>query len=134
MSEPATMITIVGTGVAITVSFLAILANSLHSRMSALGNQIDTLRGDMRKDHEGLSSQIDTLRGDMRKDHEALRGDMRKDHEGLSRQIDTLRGDVRKDYEGLDTRVRSVQIEFAKVDQRLGTLERVVIPQAPSTA
>ena len=63
----------------------------------------------------------------MRGDLETLRGEMRGD-------LGTLRGDAREDHAGLDARLRSVQVEFGKVDQRLQTLERVVIPQAPPAA
>ena len=41
-------------------------------------------------------------------------------------QIDVLRDDMR----GLDGRLRAVEVAFGKVDQRLATLERAVIPAA----
>ena len=48
--------------------------------------------------------------------------------------IEALRSDMRKDHQGLDTRLRNVEIEFGKVGQRLETLERAVLPQAPPVA
>ena len=63
--------------------------------------RIDDLRGD-------LTSQIDDLRGD------------------LTGQID----DVKTDIRDMRTRLRNVEIAFGKVDQRLLTLERVIIPPA----
>lgn len=49
-------------------------------------------------------------------------------------RTETLRSDVREDRQGLDTRLRNVEIEFGKVGQRLETLERAVLPQAPPAA
>ncbi len=54
---------------------------------------------------------------------------------GLSTRIDDLRTDVstRMDriearLDGMDERLRNVEIAFGKVDQRLLTIERVVLP------
>ena len=53
--------------------------------------------------------------------------DLRADMTG---QIADLRDDVRR----LDDRLRAVEIAFGKVDQRLLTLERVLIPAPESGA
>ena len=37
---------------------------------------------------------------------------------------------MREDYQRLDDRMRTVEDGFAKIDQRLATLERAVIPAA----
>ena len=44
----------------------------------------------------------------------------------LARVVSELRTDVR----GMDARLCAIEIAFAKVDQRLETLERAVIPAA----
>ena len=49
-------------------------------------------------------------------------------------RIDALRREIREDHAVLDARLRDVQVEFAKVDQRLATVERVVLPPAPPAA
>ena len=49
----------------------------------------------------------------------------------MNARIEALRSDMRDDHHRLDTRLRSVEIEFGKVGQRLETLERAVLPQAP---
>ena len=49
----------------------------------------------------------------------------------MNARIEALRSDMHDDHHGLDTRLRSVEIEFGKVGQRLETLERAVLPQAP---
>ena len=49
----------------------------------------------------------------------------------MNARIEALHSDMRDDHHGLDTRLRNVEIEFGKVGQRLATLERAVLPQAP---
>ena len=51
----------------------------------------------------------------------------------------TLLGDVRADLrrvedrlDGFDERLRAVEVAFGKVDQRLATLERVILPAQPA--
>ena len=39
-----------------------------------------------------------------------------------------LREDMREDHAGFDARLRAVEVAFGKVDQRLLTIERVVLP------
>ena len=48
----------------------------------------------------------------------------------LGSRIEALREDMREDYQRLDDRMRTVEQGFAKIDQRLATLERAVIPAA----
>ena len=67
-----------------------------------------------------MAGQMDTMNGRI----DALRDDM-------TGQIDALRSDMRENQQELSTRLRNVEIEFGKVEQRLETLERAVIPQAP---
>ena len=63
--------------------------------------------------------RIDDLRGDLTGQIDDLRGD-------LTGQIDAVKTDIRD----MRTRLRNVAIAFGKVDQRLLTLERVIIPAA----
>lgn len=63
--------------------------------------------------------RIDDLRDDLTGQIDDLRGD-------LTGQID----DVKTDIRDMRTRLRNVEIAFGKVDQRLLTLERVIIPPA----
>ena len=57
-----------------------------------------------------------------------LRTDMRTGQAGLAGQIADLRAEVRAEVRRLDDRLRAVEVAFGKVDQRLLTLERVLIP------
>ena len=49
----------------------------------------------------------------------------------MGQEIDSLRTEVRADLRRLDDRLRGVEIEFGKVDQRLLTLERVMLSEPP---
>lgn len=53
---------------------------------------------------------------------------------GLGARIDAvetgLRQEIRENYHLLDERIRSTETGFARIDQRLETLERAVIPSA----
>ena len=90
MNETTIIVSIIGTGIggtAVVVSVIAIVASGINSRLNTMNVRMETLRSDMREDHQGL-----------------------------------------------DTRLRNVEIEFGKVGQRLETLERAVLPQAPPAA
>ena len=105
MSESRTIVvTIIGTGVALGALLIGLVMNQ--------NLRIDDLRGD-------LTGQVDDLRGDLTGQIDDLRGD-------LTGQID----DVKTDIRDMRTRLRNVEIAFGKVDQRLLTLERVIIPAA----
>ena len=60
-------------------------------------------------------------------DQAAQIADLRTD---MTSQIADLRAEVRADVRRLDDRLRAVEVAFGKVDQRLLTLERVLIPDA----
>jgi hypothetical protein len=48
----------------------------------------------------------------------------------LAAAVAELREDMREDHRRFDDRLRAVEIGFGKVEQRLETLERAVIPSA----
>ena len=47
---------------------------------------------------------------------------------GVPSDVRELRSDVRSDLSRMDDRLRAVEVEFGKVDQRLATLERLHLP------
>ena len=101
MNENRTVvITIIGTGVALGALLIGLVMNQ-NLRIDDLRGQIDDVRVD-------LTDQIDDVRRELTDD------------------IDEVGTDIRD----MRTRLRSVEIEFGKVDQRLLTLERVIIPAA----
>ena len=93
--------TIVGTGL--------VVAGLLSTQVAGLNGRIDDVRAD-------LTAQIAAVNG--RIDDMAARMDRIDDR--LDRIDDRL--------DGIDDRLRSVEIAFGKVDQRLLTLERILLP------
>lgn len=62
-----------------------------------------------------LDSRIDDVRTEIRRVHERL--------DGFDERLD-----------GFDERLRNVEIEFGKVDQRLATIERILLPGSAQPA
>ena len=48
----------------------------------------------------------------------------------LDGRIDQLRTEMQENYHLLDARMRTIEQGFARIDQRLDTLERAIIPSA----
>ena len=82
-----------------TVGTAMVLAGLLSAQIVGVNARIDDLRAD-------LTTRVDDLRAD------------------LTARIDRI--ETRLD--GIDERLRNVEIEFGKVDQRLLTIERVILP------
>ena len=88
------------------VVLAALLSAQMAGQLAALNDRIDDVNNrldDMRAD---LTARIDGVRDD------------------LTARIDRL--ETRLD--GIDARLRNVEIAFGKVDQRLLTLERILLP------
>ena len=96
--------TILGTGVAMTT----ILVTSLGGRMTSIEGHIANVENELR----------------------AVRTEIRATRTELRDEIHTTRTELRDEIRALDTRVRTVETGFARVDQRLETLEHAVIPAA----
>ncbi len=97
-----TNLTIIGTGLAITT----IIVSTIAVVAGGLNDHLATIGGQMNV----MNGQIDELRNDMREDHR----------------------EMREDHREFNTWLRNVEIEFGKVEQRLETLERAVLPQPPA--
>ncbi len=96
---------IVGTGV-------AVIASVGGSAVAVLAVMV-TLVGGVREDLRGVRGDVRDLRGELL----SLRNEVNARLDGFETRLD-----------GLDTRLRNVEIAFGKVDQRLLTLERVLLP------
>ena len=83
------------------IGTIIVAAGLLSAQISGVNTRIDDVNAN-------LTAQIDNV------------------NINLTAQIDVLRDDMR----GLDGRLRAVEVAFGKVDQRLATLERAVIPAA----
>ena len=97
----------VGSALGLGVLLLALFAN-FNARFDDMAARLDD-----------FSARLD----DMQAQIAALRAEIR----------DEIR-DIRADIRRLDDRLRAVEIAFGKVDQRLLTLERVLIPAPDADA
>ncbi len=104
MNETTLLLSIVGTGIGVTAVVVSVIAVVASGINSRLN---------------AVGSQLNTMDGRLNT---------------MDDRIDALRSDMREDHQRLDARLRHVEIEFGKVGQRLETLERAVIPQAPPAA
>ena len=107
---------IIGTGV-------AVIASVVGSAMAVIAVVV-TLVGGVREDLRDVREDMRSMHADMRSMHaviEGLRDDMHAAVEGL-------RDDMREDHARFDTRLDALEVAFGKVDQRLQTIERVVLP------
>ena len=65
----------------------------------------------------GVNARIDDLRGDLTTRIDDLRADVNARMDRIETRLD-----------GLDERLRNVELAFGKVDQRLLTIERIILP------
>ena len=59
-----------------------------------------------------------------------LRADMNTRINDLAADLRDFRTEANRRMDGFDARLRAVEIAFAKIEQRLATLERAIIPAA----
>ena len=96
--------TILGTGLAMTT----VLVTSLGGRMTSIEGRITNLENELR----------------------ATRTELREEIHTTGEEIRATRTELREEIRALNTRVRTVETGFARIDQRLETLEHAVIPAA----
>lgn len=99
--------TIVGTGLA--------LAGLLSAQIAGVNARVDDLRRELSAQIAGVNARVDDIRADVRD----LRADMRADMR-----------DIRDRLERFDARLDAVEVALGKLDQRLSTIERIVLPPA----
>ena len=140
---------VIGTIVATGVALAGFLTTSLGGRITNVENEVRALRGELREEirttDQGLREQIQStdqsLREQIRATDQSLREQIRATDQSLREQIrgtrtellDEIRAtrtELLDDIRALDARVRTVETGFARVDQRLATIERAVIPSA----
>ena len=114
--------TIVGTGVTVIATTMATAIGLAVFITGQLNVRIDDLTADVATLERRMEDRFDAV--DARFD----RVDARFDR--VDARFD--RGDARMD--GFDERLRAVEIGFGKIDQRLSTIERVLLPDAAPDA
>ena len=80
---------------------------------------------------DDLNGRIDALNADVDQRIDALNADVNRRFDSVDQRIDEVGADIRglrADVNGIDERLRAVEVAFGRVDQRLLTIERVVLP------
>ena len=100
-----------------TVGTAMVLAGLLSAQIAGVNARIDDLRADLTAQLSaqiaGVNARIDDLRADL-----TARID----------RIETRIDRIETRLDGFGERLRNVEVEFGKVDQRLLTIERVILP------
>ena len=76
-----------------------------------------------------LATQIANVNASLNARVDDARAGLAAQIAGLSARVDEIRADLR----AVRTRLRNVEIAFGRVDQRLSTIERVVLPGPPAS-
>ena len=82
------------------------------------------LAGPLSRQIAGVNARVDDLRVDLTTRIDDLRADLTTQIGSVNARIDRI--ETRLD--GLDERLRDVELAFGKVDQRLLTIERIILP------
>lgn len=86
-------------------------------------NRIGNVETEVRSVRTELNGRIDHLGNQ-------LNGRMDRLENQLNGRMDRLRDEMLENYHRLDGRMRTIEQGFARIDQRLDTLERAIIPSA----
>ena len=98
------------------IGTLVLLAGLMSAQFVGVNARIDDLRADMNARFDGVNARFDNV-------NTRIDGvDARMD------RIETRMDRIETRLDGFDERLRNVEIAFAKVDQRLLTLERILLP------
>ena len=100
--------------------------------MVAIGSIIVALGTISINQNSDLNRRVDDLNDDLNSRIGDLRAEMNTRFTNLDGDLANLRSDMREDMREMSERLRNVETGFAKVDQRLLTLERAIIPAADS--
>ena len=106
-----------------TKAIIATIVTTAIGLGALLVNRIGNVEDEVRGVRAQLNGRIERLDDELSSRIERLDDD-------LSGRIERLRSEMLENYHRLDERMRSVEQGFARIDQRLDTLERAVIPAA----
>ena len=86
---------------------------------------------------DDVNRRLDDLNADVNRRFDAMGADVNRRFDAMGADVNRRFDDVRADIRGLradhvrfDERLRAVEVAFRQVDQRLLTIERVVLPPA----
>ena len=111
---------IIGTILAAAIGISGLLGGLIINRIGNVETEVRTLRTE-------LNGRIDSVHGELSAQIDNRIDGLRSE---LSGQMDRLRDEMLENYHRLDARMRTIEQGFARIDQRLDTLERAIIPSA----
>ena len=103
---------------------------STNARIDDVNRRLDDLNADVNRRFDAMGADVnrrfDAMGADVNRRFDAMGAD-------VDRRFDAMGADIRglrADHVGFDERLRAVEVAFRQVDQRLLTIERVVLPPA----
>ena len=110
---------IVGTGVAVIASVVGSAVAVIAVFVTLVGGVGEEVRS-VREEVRSVREEVRSVRGEV--------GSVREEVGSVRVEMQRLRTELNTRMDGFDTRLRNVEIAFGKVDQRLLTLERILLP------
>ena len=107
-----------------------VLAALMMGGFAMMSAQMNGVRSDLTAEIRDVRNDVDQVRADVGDVHAAL-ADVRAELAGTQAEVAGMRAElaaVRNEVADFRARLRAVEIGFGKVDQRLLTLERVLLP------
>ena len=120
-------------GVGAIVVTLGVGTCSTNARIDDLNGRFDDLNRRFDEQTADVNRRFDEQTADVNRRFDALGADVNRRFDGVNRRFDAMRADIRElraDHARFDERLRAVEVAFGQVDQRLLTIERVVLPAA----
>ena len=109
-------------GTIITVAIA--LSLQIGTQMSGLQADLNQLRNETNQRFSLVENQMNQIRAEINQ----LRNEMNQRFSEMNQRF----SEMNRRLDSFDERLRNVEIAFAKVDQRLEIIERVVLPDAPA--
>ena len=103
---------------------------STTDRLTIIGVALATVIAIVTMVNGNVNARVGDLRADMDARISDLSADMDARINDLAADLRDFRTEVNRRMDGFDARLRAVEIAFAKIEQRLATLERAIIPAA----
>ena len=120
-------------GLVIAVAgLLSAQINGLNTRIDDLDTRLNTRIDEL---DARLSARIDELDARLNTRIDELDARLSARIDGVNTRIDDLRGDIRElraDLVRVDERLDALEVAVGRLDQRLATIERVMLPSPPA--
>ena len=110
------------------VGTAVVLAGLLSAQIAGVNARVDDLRTDLTTQIAGVNARVEDVRTDLTARVEDVRTDLTARVEDVRTDLTARMDRIETRLDGIDERLRNVEIAFGRVDQRLLTLERIILP------